>query len=349
MRTAVNPMESTLRSSNLRVNRVSGILVINNSSEVPTIRSTIGGLVNGRPFGNVGPSRYITVNTTVRTNMLNNRIRKLLLLSMAPLSLNIRAVNNIVAGVVSEGAAVPAGGDRVFSATTSGRARIRVGILRNRHRFTHSGGRLNLFTLAKVTPTVHNVPRVRIAFSVSTGNVIGMSTGSLNANGRRGVAVDGSASVDGRSVSGTIGRTRRFTTRSGGHHRTISTGGRTRGVICRTRGLIDRDNSGVPRSSGGTVGAGITTLGRTVSGSSTTLVNATGRSLRGALGSTTTGLCRRTTPRNNTPSVGNTRPGNNGPANGGNKSPGMCSTSFASISSGGWFVLRWRVIGKTIV
>ncbi len=231
------------------------MVLINNSDHVPTVRGLIRSFFNGTPSGNIGPSRMITMNTSVRNTVLGGRtnINSVMLLSIAPLSVNVRAVNNIVAGLVSTGAAVPYGGDRIFDATTSGRARIAVRMLRNRHPVTTRGGSVNRFGLANVTPTHHNVPRVRIAFSVSTGNVLGISTGSGTANGRRTVHVRTSSNLDGSRVSHVGTRTRTGTSTSGGRHREISGVGRTSSVVFRARGRLGRLNSGVPTSGGPTV------------------------------------------------------------------------------------------------
>ncbi len=326
---AVRPAGGTVSSTNVDMGRVSGILLMNNSSEVPTITRTISGFVKGSTRGNVGPSRYITLNTYVRNNILANRIRSLILLSMAPLSLNVRAVNNMFAGVVREGAAVPAGGDRMFSATTSDRADIRIRILRNRHRVTTCGGALNEFDLGGVPPTPHNIPRVRIAFSVSTGNVIRMATGSLKANGSRSIAVASDAGLSSRSVRGTIGRTRRFTTRSGGGGRGISIGGATSGLICRARGALARLKSGVSRRRGDKVRARISGLGRLVGASSFSIrtIGARDRTISRGFCTMSRGLCRRTTTRRRTRG---TSTGNN------TGSSGIISTSCGMISRSGW-------------
>lgn len=321
------PIRRTLGSTGLSGDTVSRIILINNSAHVPTVGRIIGHALSGRPGRAMGPSRIMTINTTVRNNMLTNRIGSVLLLSIAPLSLNMRALNNIVAGLVAHGAAVPAGGSRIFSATRSNRAGIRVGILRNRHRVTTSGGDLKAFRLSNVPPTPHNIPRVRIVFSVSTGNVLGIATGSGKANGRRAVAVSKTSALSSGRISHVIGSTRTGTTTSGRHHRHVSLGGRTSSLTCRTRGRLTSVNSGIPTTSGRGTRKRVGRLGSTVTTRGFSAVGALARRLRRALCNVDAGLCRRT--NNSTTNTPSTTPDNDS-----NNSSSIVSTRFSRPRSG---------------
>lgn len=341
VRTYLRPYGGTVRSTNLNGSSVSRMVLMNNSSHVPTMRGLIRSFFNGAPSGNIGPSRMMTINTTMRNTILASRVGNIMLLSIAPLSVNVRALNNIVAGLVSTGAAVPTHGDRAFSATTSGRARMAVRILRNRHPVTTRGGSVNRFGLANVTPTHHNMPRVRMAFSVSTGNVLGMSTGSGTANGRRTVHVRTSDNLDGRRVSGVGTRTRTGTRTSGGRHRGVSGLGRTSDVVFSARGRLGRLNSGLPTSGGTSVRTTLRGLGSTRGTRSLTAVSDTVTRLGATFRTTDTRVCTRDNTRNNTrtnPSVGNKRRTNK--RSGNKRSRRVRSTSFRRI---GW--VQSRAVG----
>lgn len=340
VRTYVRPYHRSLGSTNLDASSVSRIVLMNNSAHVPTMRTVIRGFFNGTPSGNIGPSRIMTMNTTVRKKMLANRMGSILLLSIAPLSLNVRAVNNMVAGLVRTGAAVPAGGSRAFAATISGRPSMRVRMLRNRHSLTGSGGSVNHFRLSKVPTTRHNIPRVRIAFSVSTGNVLGMSTGSGKANGMRDVHVRTSDNLDSSRMGHVGRRTRTGTRTSGGRGRHVSGLGRTSDVVFRARGRLGSLNSGLPTSGGTPVRATLGGLGRTRGTRSVTNVSTTVTRLGDMFRTTDRRVCGTRGTRNNTrPNPSFNRRANNG-TNGGGRSNNMASISFRRI---GWAcVFAWR-------
>lgn len=324
---SVRPLGITLRSTNLSMSSVSSIVLINNRAHVPVIRGGITRFFNGRPHGSIGPSRTMTVNTTIRNNILANSIGSMLLLSIAPLSLNVRAVNNIVAALVTGGAAVPAGRDRIFSATRSGRSTMAVRILRNRHGHTTSGGSLNRFGLSNVGPTPHNVPRVRIAFSVSTSNVLRISTGSGGDNGRRGVAVGTSSNLGRSRVRGVMHSTRTGTRTSHGFRRLMRAHGRNSRLLRDAHGRIRRTNSGLPTSSGATVRSTLATLRATLGNRSGTTVRTGVRRLTRI----SRGLVRVTRRRRT-----RRRATNTSTSTGGTGSSSIISTRFRRIGSGGW-------------
>lgn len=238
----------------------------------------------------------MTLKTSVRTKILNNRIGSLLLLSIAPLSLNVRALNRIFAGIVRHGAAVPADGSRAFSATASNRASIRVRILRNRQTVTGSGGDLNGFRLANVPPTPHNIPRVRISFRVSTSNVLRISTLSGNANHTRDVHVAGAKNLDTDRIRQVHRSTRIFTSRSDHHHRMTSLTGRTSTLFCDCRTALQSRNNDVSTTAHASLSRGTTRLHRTVT-SPTVRPGALRRrlsTLRATLFTIKSDLCHRT-------------------------------------------------------
>lgn len=90
---ARGPIQEILRSTKVTGRRLSRVLLMNNSAEIPLITESVRTLLKGGPSRTVSPSFDITRKTTVRTKVVTKRLSKtstLVVASIYPCALKVR-------------------------------------------------------------------------------------------------------------------------------------------------------------------------------------------------------------------------------------------------------------------
>ena len=169
----IAPVKQALKDGELNPDAIDRIILVGGSTRIPAVQEIIG-----RFFGNkqldysINPDEAVALGAAIQAGVLGGEVEDVLLLDVAPLSLGIETLGEILTKIIERNTTLPTSKSQIFSTAVDGQTSVDIHVLQGERAMAKDNKSLGQFTLTGIPPAPRGIPQIEVAFEIDVNGIL---------------------------------------------------------------------------------------------------------------------------------------------------------------------------------
>lgn len=178
-RRCINPIKRVLDDCRILPETIDEVVLVGGSTRIPKIREMIKEYFKKEPKKDINPDEAVAYGAAIQAAILSDvkddRIKKLVLVDVAPLSLGIETAGGLMTNIIDRNSVIPCSKEQTFSTYSDNQPGITVKVYEGERKLTQHNNLLGTFQLTELPPLPRGVPKIRVKFNIDSNGILQVS------------------------------------------------------------------------------------------------------------------------------------------------------------------------------